>query len=297
MLHKRLYFITGKGGVGKSLVAQSVSLALSQKMTTLLLNIDDQKIHDSPKVFHSHSPFILDKTIEMSEGHEDFLTEQIQGKVFAARLQLQSISKDYIARKVGSTTLASFVVDNIFFKSLLNVLPSLAALMMLGKVIELLNRYEHLNIVIDAQASGHFLSTISSPTMFMNIFKAGKLFEDAHFIEQRLKEEAMVMITSTTRELSSQEAQELSQKILTKLDCERVFILNMVKSLSKEFQNGDTNDFPKDFLDDIQYEKSIINNFKNQYGSDHVMILPQMYCDQPKEIVENLVKHIVQRIL
>ena len=182
--HKRLYFFTGKGGVGKT----SFALALTK--------------------------FLEGEGVNVAY----FNFDQSQPQKIISLLQVPTISQTteesaqiYIEGKLGSRTVANWILKTTFFKSLLNITPSIGYMISLGHIINRLENDPSLTIVIDAPASGHTLSLFNSTHNFKEMFKVGPLVEDIYKMHNFLKksENIKVCILCLPNIMNVQEALEL----------------------------------------------------------------------------------------
>jgi len=143
----KIHLISGKGGVGKSTYAKSL----------LHLN-PDYKLAYIKK--HSLNEFSL-------------------GKSFIP-LEKEAITQEYIQRILKSSSLAKWIYHLSLFQSIFNMLPFMELMIYLGKIIDYFEKDpDHPPIILDAPASGHFLTMMKSFSSFQSIIKKGALFQDA----------------------------------------------------------------------------------------------------------------------
>jgi arsenite-transporting ATPase len=187
-LSKRLYVVTGKGGTGKT----SVALALAH---------DLQKA-GKEVLFYQSQP---DQAVETAK----------ELNIPILILELYESTEEYIAKKLGQRTIASWILKAPFFKSLLDILPSLGDLILLGHLIEKLEKNPELVIVMDAPSTGHTLSFFESPENFKSIFKTGMLANDIDRILGFLrgKDNLFFLITSLPSIMAVQESMELKRQL------------------------------------------------------------------------------------
>ncbi|MFN8369140.1 MAG: AAA family ATPase [Bacteriovoracaceae bacterium] len=128
MSYKRLYVFTGKGGVGKTTCALSLANHLVlQGKKVLFVEFESQV---SPEIF-----------------------EQLKIKHYV--LSLLESANGYIAKKLKSKMIASWVVRTPFFKSLINMIPGFSYIIFLGHLLELVYNDPELILIIDSPSSGH----------------------------------------------------------------------------------------------------------------------------------------------
>ncbi len=148
---KRLYVVTGKGGVGKTTLSLAIAKALMKR---------------HPKV--QYNSF---------DAPPNLVLCQVVG-VPVLDLKLENSVTVYMARKLGSTTIAEWIMKTPFFSSLLAMVPGLGQMILLGHIIDNLEKDPDLIVVLDSPSSGHALTMFESPSNFGDIFGQGVLSED-----------------------------------------------------------------------------------------------------------------------
>ncbi len=141
---KKLYIITGKGGVGKT----SAALAFAK-----CLNENGHKA----QYLHYSTSSLTDHSTEPQE----VATARKMGIPFKA-FNLLDASMEYVGKKMKSRTVGKWVVKTPFFKALVNMIPGFNYLIYLGKTLELLKADEELIFVLDSPSSGHALTMLEA---------------------------------------------------------------------------------------------------------------------------------------
>jgi anion-transporting ArsA/GET3 family ATPase len=250
--HEKLIAITGKGGVGKTLMALSLTHALKRRgKKVMYLNL-----HDSPEIPKELNIPVLD-------------------------LDVQTSMETYIAKKLNSKHVASWIMKTPFFISLVKILPSLVSMVFLGHIIDILKSDKDMHIVLDSPSTGHFLSLFESPNNFKHIFKTGPLVQDIDKMLNFMQNEKWlkVFLLSIPTELSLNESSELSQSLKEIGNFSINNILNF--SYSKLLKDEANEAIPPFLLQKIQMEKNIIED----KDITEEFIIP--YC--PKETLGELV--------
>ncbi|MBL6990759.1 MAG: hypothetical protein ISR65_13320 [Bacteriovoracaceae bacterium] len=148
----RLYFVTGKGGVGKT----TLSLALTRYLKSCGL-----KAHYI--CFTSRGDHKLSKDLKISYQQLD-IAESVMA---------------YIADKLGSKLIASWILKTPFFKSIFDMVPGVSDMILLGDIVDKLMKDPELIIVLDSPSSGHTIAMLESPHNFKEMFgKDGILTND-----------------------------------------------------------------------------------------------------------------------
>jgi anion-transporting ArsA/GET3 family ATPase len=230
---KRLYIVTGKGGVGKTTLSIALAKLIQSKGKKVLYN----SFMETP-----------DLSLLKSAGVDCF------------DLKLHESAEIYIGRKLNSRTIASWIMKTHFFKSLFQMIPGLSHMIFLGHIIDELEKNPELTIVLDSPASGHALTMFESSSNFKKIFRAGLIVKDIDRMHRFMANATNVktIIVSLATELSIAEAQDLERELTSQftdmeLNLKRVINDSFLELIKRE--KISENDLP-DFLKlKIEFEK------------------------------------------
>ncbi len=184
----RLHVVTGKGGVGKTVLSLGICRALKARSKKVLyLNIQD----------------LPEKKVFQDLGIEYWDIETMES------------AKLYIAKKLGSQTIAEWILKTPFFKSLFHMLPSLGHLIILGHIIERLEKDPELHLVFDSPSSGHVLGLFESTGNYKTMFKSGLIVEDINRMERFLAgaNNVLIHIISLPTTMAHQEGIDLKAEL------------------------------------------------------------------------------------
>ena len=250
--NKRLYIITGKGGVGKT----NASFALVKYL------IDSGK----------NAKYLIFKSNTISK--ESPTKIKLKYNLPAVELDLLDCATEYVGRKMKSTTIANWVVKTPFFRALINMLPGFSYLIYLGKTVDLLNQDPNLVLVMDSPSSGHALTMFESMKNYQEIFQTGLLFEDTKKVLSRIYEKdfTKTIILSLPTLMACHECLELESDIQNINPIETQVICNNVISKIKEL-NEET--LPQILKDKLSIEKEVLNKF-NQHITNFIPYIPEI---------------------
>ena len=166
LLDKRLIFVTGKGGVGKSTVAIALGmLAARSGLRTIVVELAAQdRVHraladDSGAAFVEH---------ELAPG------------LFTISVDSQHAMDEYLRIKVGPV--GHVLGSSKLFQAFAMATPGMRELLTIGKVWELAQLQRKTRgaapydlVVVDAPASGHGVGILRTPRTFAEIARVGPI--------------------------------------------------------------------------------------------------------------------------
>lgn len=208
LLDKRLLVVTGKGGVGKSAVAAALALysARSGKRTLICeINAADR----------------LGNLYGKPVGPE--LT-QVEDNLWAVNVRPEESLREYALMVLKFKSVYRAVFENRLVRYFLHFIPSVAELVMLGKVLFHVKetqgaapKYEV--VVMDAPATGHAISFLQVPQVLLDTVAAGPLMTEAKWMRDLLvdpKATAAVLV-SLPEEMPVNETLELEDALRRKV--------------------------------------------------------------------------------
>ena len=223
----RLLFVSGKGGVGKSLTAAAIALAESKRGRRVLL------------VEIGESSYFKDCWHLPTVGYQPVRT----GFGFDLALwNAEACLHEYVLHYLKVESLYRLFFANRVMRTLINVAPGLSEIAILGK---LTSGVRHVGpvldydlIVVDSFATGHALSMLKAPIGLMEAIKYGPMGSHSRDIAAVLRDSELTGYTVVTllEELPVTEALEFAEQIksIYSLDCDFIANKELAPPLSLE---------------------------------------------------------------
>ncbi len=243
MFDKRLLFITGKGGVGKTTIAASIAIAAKELgMKTLLVEIG--LTQNLEQIFKKWIP-AYDIT-PMEDG------------LSVIRIDPMKSLQEYIALSLKMEWAAKKFMEIEMVRYLLQFLPAWRDLMILGKIWKLEQevkggkgkRPQWDMIVVDSPATGHGINFLRVPGVILNTLRSGMLRKQTQQVHNLMTDPArtQINVVSLAEEMPINESIEIHNATLEtlKMPFGKVFINMMPPKLLSPRQNKVIDELEKD---------------------------------------------------
>ncbi|HET9104369.1 MAG TPA: ArsA family ATPase [Solirubrobacteraceae bacterium] len=188
LLDRRLIFVTGKGGVGKSTVATALGvLAARHGLRTIVAELASQAgIRDTYD--HDGEPF---DEVRLSE------------RLFHISVDPQLAMEEYLRVKTGSVGQA--LGSSRLFQTFAMATPGMRELLSIGKVWELAQlerRTEGADtydlVIVDSPAAGHGVGILRTPRTFAEIARVGPIAHQGRTIAATIADPAFTAVVAVT---------------------------------------------------------------------------------------------------
>jgi anion-transporting ArsA/GET3 family ATPase len=175
LLDKRLVFVTGKGGVGKSTVALALGVAAArQGKKAIVCEVSSQE-HTS-RVLH--------------RAEVGFHEVEIEENLWAMSIDPDESMKEYVLLQLKVKAMRDMLFRSKIFTYLAAATPGLKELVTIGKIWELAQPDRKVKegqsfdlVVVDAPATGHGIGFLQTPRTFARIARVGPIKAQAETLD------------------------------------------------------------------------------------------------------------------
>ncbi len=210
LFSRRLIFVMGKGGVGKTTISVLLGLAAGRMgKKTLLVELGDS---DAMAEIFSRSSLNEAPT-------------RVGTCLWVSRVNARSELKAYIHAHVPSQRIAHRITQSRLFEYLFAATPGLKEVMSLGRIWrwerqkDESGRPEFDLIIVDSPASGHALSLLRLPAQLVQMIRVGPLASQIYELQRMLQDETKTCLALVTlpEELPVNETIELYAAAVSQL--------------------------------------------------------------------------------
>jgi anion-transporting ArsA/GET3 family ATPase len=198
---KRLVFVTGKGGVGKTTVSYALGLAAAARgKRVIVCEIAEQ---ERGSALFDRDPIGFRET-EISDG------------LWSISIDPDRMVREYLEVLLPVKAMASLLYRSNLFTYLAAATPGLQEVVTMGKAWELAQDQRRSpeetrtydQVIVDAPATGHGLGFLESPGTFRRIAQVGPLAHQASRIESTItdQDQTGVAIVATPEEMAVNES-------------------------------------------------------------------------------------------
>jgi anion-transporting ArsA/GET3 family ATPase len=180
LLDKRLVFVTGKGGVGKTTVAVALGLrAAAAGKRTIVCEVSSQE--NASRIFdHTEVGF---HEVEMEEN------------LWSISIDPDESMREYVLLQLKVRAMRDLLFRSRIFNYLAAATPGLKELVTIGKIWELAQLDRKVKsgrkydlVIVDAPATGHGIGFLQTPRTFAAIARVGPIHSQAQRLDRFIKD-------------------------------------------------------------------------------------------------------------
>lgn len=200
LLDRRLVFVTGKGGVGKTTVAAALGLLASEHgKRTLVCEVDSKgNLADFFEV-----------------GPNRFKPQELAPGLFGMAMNTEESLKEYMSLQLRVPLIARVGPLAKSFDFVATAAPGVKEILTVGKLCwEVRERHFDL-VVVDAPATGHVVAQLAAPQAIRELVKVGVVREQTNWMVDLLEDPAVTgtVLVSAPEEMPVSETIELAHRI------------------------------------------------------------------------------------
>ncbi len=278
---QHIQWVTGKGGVGKSLVAALLARKFaSEGKRTLLVDMVPESY--------------LSRSLGFSQPFQGTTAQKTPYGFDLALWLGEACLAEYVQYWVKVPRVSGIFLSNQWLKSLIYLAPGLREIAFLGKLTSQTRRHgPPLNydvIVVDAVSTGHFLALLKTPLSLSQTVTSGPMYEQSRQIHQVLQDPKLTrtLLVTNLERYSLHESQELRTQLQEKLQQDCQLVANKVFSVPKDLEPLSTampeelQKFLKAQYDVKNYQDQALQELKKETGT--VYQIPFFYTDWSKTL-------------
>ena len=200
LLDRKLLFVTGKGGVGKTTIAASLALLASQHGKRTLVGEVDAKGN-------------LADFFEI--GPTSFAEREVAPGLFAMSMDTEESLKEYLSLQLKIPLVARIGPLARTFDFVANAAPGVKEILTIGKFLWEVRERSYDLVVVDAVATGHIAGQLAAPQAIKELVQVGMVRDQTGWMIEMLADPAQtgVVIVAAPEEMPVNETLELGAKL------------------------------------------------------------------------------------
>ena len=200
MLDRRLLFVTGKGGVGKTSVAAGLALLAAREGKRTLLCETDAK---------------GDLAVAFETGPLAFEPTEVSPGLHAMVMDTEAALTEYLRINVRLPRLAPLGPLAASFDFVATAAPGVKEILSVGKLAWEVREDNYDLVVVDASASGHVVGQLAAPAAIHDLVKVGPVRDQTRWMLDILHDpdQTGAVVVALPEEMPITETMELAERL------------------------------------------------------------------------------------
>jgi anion-transporting ArsA/GET3 family ATPase len=207
LLERRLLFVTGKGGTGKTTIAAGLAWLLAQRGRRVLACEVDAK---------------GDLAAAFEAGDVGFTPVSVPGGPSVMSMDTEASLREYLKLQLRIPVVGRIGPLAAAFDFVATAAPGVREILTVGKLCHLVRERTYDVVVVDAAATGHVLGHLTAPQVINDLVRVGLIRSQTDWMLDLLNDAATtgVVVVTTPEEMPVAETIELVAKLraTTKVD-------------------------------------------------------------------------------
>ena len=282
---RRVIFITGKGGVGKTTISIGVAKFLSKKgrKNVLLCDLAQEEI--------------ITKVLGLKK--VGYRIKKIENGLNIIHIDPEKSLEEYVKLRLRYRILYLPLFSSNIYKQFVRSTPGLKEITVLGKIWYEYQKGDFEHIVVDMPPTGHALPMLKLPQVYMDSIRFGPVYNEAKKLFEMLKKDSVIIPVTIPEEMAINETIELIETARKELPLPVPFVFfnRFFEELTEEEIENLPPPFEKTFLFHyikVKRERSVklFNFIKDKISISVIKILDFAYNNGNlfEKIKENLEK-------
>jgi anion-transporting ArsA/GET3 family ATPase len=238
LLERKLIFVTGKGGVGKTTIAAALAwLAATRGKRTLVCEIDAKG--DLADFFET--------------APTRFEEREIAPGLWAMSMDTEASLKQYLSLQLKLPLVGRIGPVAKMFDFVASAAPGVKEIVTIGKLCWEVKEHHYDTVVVDASASGHIVGQLAAPQAINQLVQVGLVRQQTGWMLQILDDPAMtgLVVVATPAEMPVSETLDLTARLRreTRVDLAAVVVNRVLPEL---FGRGEEEVFERLVATDAQ---------------------------------------------